>query len=141
MQLEIADRQDVLNVPRRAVSEVLSAGLSLEDVDGDLSVVLVDDDGIVELNRRFLGRDRVTDVLAFPYETNERIEGEIIVNAELARRVARDHPHSAEDELMLYIVHGLLHMLGYDDHSEEDARRMRRREQEVLNAAGRSVEY
>ena len=84
----------------------------------------------------------VTDVLSFAYsDEGEPLAGEIIVNAELAARQAAGRPHSAQDELMLYLVHGLLHLLGYDDHTEEDVGRMRRREHEVLAAAGRAVEF
>jgi probable rRNA maturation factor len=94
-----------------------------------------------ELNRRFLRRRGVTDVLAFPYETEgEVLSGEIVVNAEQAVREAAERAHSATDELMLYLVHGLLHLLGYEDQTPAGARRMRRREKAILEAAGRAVD-
>jgi probable rRNA maturation factor len=94
------------------------------------------------LHQRFLGRRKVTDVLAFPYEaTSALVSGEIVVNAELAVREAARRPHSAQDEVLLYVVHGLLHLLGYDDHKAADRRRMREREQAVLKAAGYEVRF
>lgn len=138
MQLEINDRQDAVKLSERDVRRILEPGLEMEGLDAELSVALVGDEEIKRLNRRFLGRERITDVLAFPYEkTDRRVEGEIVVNGELAAREAAERSHGAEDELALYLVHGLLHLVGYDDHSQQDARRMRRREQEVLRAAGR----
>lgn len=142
MRVEVADRQQALPCPEAEIRRVLEVGLEQEEFDAELSIVLVDDAGIRELNRRFLGRRGVTDVLAFPYrEGDDCVTGEILVNTEQALREARDRPHDATDELLLYVVHGLLHLLGYDDHDPQDARRMREREQEVLRAAGRQVEY
>ena len=105
-------------------------------------MALVGDAEMAVLNERFLGSDAVTDVLAFPYESEGKfINGEIVANAELAVRESAARPHGAADELMLYVVHGLLHLLGYDDDSPEATQRMRRREQDILRAAGRVVAF
>ena len=142
MQVEINNRQKALEFAEGDVADLLCLALRMEGRDAELSVAIVGDREIADLNRRFLGRRRVTDVLAFPYsDEGGALAGEIIVNAELAAREAAGRAHSAQDELMLYLVHGLLHLLGYDDHTDEDRRRMRRREGEVLAAAGRSVEF
>jgi len=142
MQMEVCDRQSAVGLPEEAIRHVVEIALAQEGRDAELSIALVDDDEIVRLNRRFLGRDGATDVLAFAYESDEQaLSGEIVVNAEMAVRQAAGRPHSAADELLLYIVHGLLHLLGYDDHEAEDTRRMREREQEVLAASGRHVEF
>ena len=142
MQVEINNRQKAVECPARDVRQVLRLALTMEGRDAELSVALVGDGEIAALNERFLGRREVTDVLAFPYSgEGEALCGEIVVNAELAAREAAGRAHSAQDELMLYLVHGLLHLLGYDDHTAADARRMHRREGEVLAAAGRAVEF
>jgi probable rRNA maturation factor len=142
MQVEISNRQSAVRVTAPQVRSLLRRGLKLEGKDAQLSVALVGDREIAELNRRFLRRRRVTDVLAFPYESDgQTVSGEIVVNAEQAVRQAQGRPHSAEDELMLYLVHGLLHLLGYDDRRAADRRRMREREQAILNAVGRHVEF
>lgn len=142
MKLEVFNKQNNLECPADDIRRVVQTALEQEGREAELSLALVDDEGIVELNRRFLGREGVTDVLAFPYgESEGKVEGEIIVNAELAVRQAEDRPHGAKEELLLYIAHGVLHLLGYDDHEPEETRRMRRREQDVLTAAGFRAEY
>ncbi len=131
--------QDVVECPLSRVRRVVRIGLRQEGRGASLSVALLDDAQMTELNKRFLGRDRATDVLAFPYDADDAVTGEILVNAELAARRTGGDPCDVEGELMLYVVHGLLHLLGYDDHGEEDRRVMRRREQEVLREAGYEV--
>ncbi|MHC4592537.1 MAG: rRNA maturation RNase YbeY [Planctomycetota bacterium] len=141
MQIEVCSRQSVLDCPADVVEEVVGQALEEEGQDADLSVALVGDQEMTELNRRFLQRDAVTDVLAFPYETGgEVVTGEIVVNAELAVRQAAERSHCAVDELLLYVVHGLLHLLGYDDGEAADARRMSERERAILSASGHPVE-
>jgi len=142
LKVEINNQQTTLECPADEIRQVLKQALRMEGRDADLSIALVGDVQIAELNERFLGRREVTDVLAFPYaEEGHTVSGEVVVNAELAARQAAQRPHSACDELLLYVVHGLLHLLGYDDHEEEDTRRMRQREAQVLAAVGRRVEY
>jgi probable rRNA maturation factor len=142
MRFEIADKQKALECPRAAIRKVLRQGLKAEGKDAELSVALVGDSEMAALHERFLGRRSVTDVLSFPYEVaDEFVSGEIVVNAERAVREAARRPHSAQDELLLYVVHGLLHLLGYDDRRAADRRHMRQREQAVLKAAGCKVEF
>ncbi|MGD2176069.1 MAG: rRNA maturation RNase YbeY [Candidatus Brocadiaceae bacterium] len=142
MRVEICSRQKAIDCEPAEIRRVVRTALRQEGRDAELSVALVGDELMTRLNRRFLGRDAVTDVLAFPYGSRDDcIEGEIIVNAELALRQSADRPHEAKDELMLYLVHGLLHLLGYDDHDPEQIRRMRDREQQVLSAAGCPAEF
>ncbi len=141
MKLEMADRQSALDCPEAVVRKALTQALQAEGADAELSVALVDDAQMRELNERFTGRDEVTDVLAFPYEAagGAAVSGEIIVNAELAVRRAARRSHGARDELLLYVVHGLLHLLGYDDQDPADARRMHRRALDILASMGRRV--
>jgi len=142
MKIEISDRQHALRLSARAVRSLVSLALRQEGLDAELSVALVDDGQIAELNRRFLERADVTDVLAFPYGCEGGVlSGEIVVNADQAVRQARGRRHGPEDELRLYIIHGLLHLLGYDDHDPADRKRMRGRESELLQAAGLAVEF
>ncbi len=78
----------------------------------DLTVTVVDDAASRRWNRRCLGHDWSTDVVAQAYGANE---GEVVVNACRASREARKRGHPAAAELLFYIAHGLLHLLGYDD--------------------------
>jgi probable rRNA maturation factor len=151
VRVEINSRQRAVRLPAREVRRVLELALRLEGRDGELSVALVGDEEMTALNGRFLGMARVTDVLAFPYSAEsgasdcsaagDVLAGEIVVNAELAAREAAGRSHGPQDELLLYLVHGLLHLLGYDDHKAVDRRRMRQREAEVLAAAERKAQF
>lgn len=95
----------------------------------EISILLVDDKGIEELNRHYLGRARPTDVISFRmwegpfHKLHPEILGDVVVNVEQAKR---------KRELVLYIVHGLLHLLGYVDDTKENARRMQKRCDEIL---------
>ena len=104
---------------RSAVDLVLrEAGVS----DGEISLALLDDQAIRELNRTYLGRDRPTDVIAFAlHEEGESVLGDIYVGHEQAVRQAVDMAVPLIEELVRLAIHGTLHVLGHD-HPETDAR-------------------
>jgi len=122
--------------------------LKLEDLNGlrpqhltketEVSVLLVDDNTIRKLNRRYRGDDRPTDVLAFsqregPYrEINPNLLGDIVISVERALIQSKRFNQSLEKELSLYLIHGLLHLLGYDDTDPADRAKMARRQEEIL---------
>lgn len=114
-----------------AVREILAAaGIRRAAV----SVAVVDDATIERLNRRYLQHDYPTDVLSFPFQCEaEALEGEIVVSAETAARQARRLGWRAEDELLLYVIHGALHLVGHDDQTPAGARRMRNAERKWLD--------
>lgn len=142
MRVEVAIRHGPIECDPEAIRALVRTVLKGEGKDAELSIALVGDEEMAGLNRRYLGREGVTDVLAFPYESDERsLSGEIIVNAELAEREAAGRSHGPDDELTLYVVHGLLHLLGYDDREAEAAARMRERERAILETAGRGVDF
>jgi len=96
---------------------------------------------IQSLNKKYLKKDRPTDVIAFDLsdEQNSRsskkakyIEGEIVISASAAFSNARRFQTSVDYELTLYLVHGILHLLGYDDHKTADVRRMRVKEKKIM---------
>jgi probable rRNA maturation factor len=102
-----------------------------------ISVAIVDDATIHELNRRFLEHDYPTDVLSFVLDRDEQsLDGEIVASADTAARVASQLGVTPADELLLYVVHGALHLVGYDDQDDESEATMRRREREVLSELG-----
>ncbi len=138
IQIDITNEQSRLPVDedrlRRAISSVFAAA---ECHSGAVSVAVVDDPKIHELNRRFLQHDYPTDVLSFVLEESPgAIEGEIIVSADTAATTAADYDWRAEDELLLYVVHGALHLVGYDDKSPDDAAEMRQLEAQHLTEFG-----
>ena len=100
---------------------------------GAVSVALVSDARIRELNRRYRRVDRVTDVLSFPSSLH-RFLGDIVIARGVAGRQAREAGHSELTEIRVLALHGLLHLLGYDH--ERDAGRMRRAEQRLRRKGG-----
>jgi len=116
-----------------------------------VSIALLDDAEIRELNKRFLNRDYPTDCLSFDLSDdrdNQTQENglvsldeslksfEVVVNAEMAVREASVRGHSSEAELALYIAHGLLHNLGFDDSAPDEAKEMHDTEDEILGQLG-----
>ena len=105
-----------------------------EQKTGELSITLVTDDKIRELNHRYRSRDEITDVLSFPID--EELLGEIIIAAGQAKEQARDYGHSLKREISYLTVHGILHLLGYDHHEEAERNTMRNREEKILTEFG-----
>lgn len=134
LQIAITNEQVRLEIDaaklRTAVETVLSgAGIS----SGEISLAVVDDAAIHELNLRWLAHDEPTDVLSFVLEEADGYrEGEIIVSADTALARAGEFGWSANDELLLYVVHGALHLVGYDDKEAADREQMRQRERFYL---------
>jgi probable rRNA maturation factor len=108
-------------------------------VDAELEVLLTGDAMIARLNRRFLGHRGPTDVLTFPGEhrQGDPVIGEVIISVERARAQAAAARWSVGREVALLLVHGVLHLGGYDDHSRRAAAAMRERERVVLAKAFR----
>ena len=99
-----------------------------------ISLAIVEDTVIHKLNHQYLGHDCATDVLSFVLERNgSSLDGEVIVSAETAVRAATDFGWTASDELLLYVIHGMLHMVGYDDRSPQGTEEMRTQEREILS--------
>jgi probable rRNA maturation factor len=95
----------------------------------EVSVLLVGDGAIRRLNRVYLGRDRLTDVLAFPQpkgfpSPGPHLLGDVVISVDTAARQAKAHGHALNQELALLLIHGLLHLLGYDDSTPAGHRRM-----------------
>jgi probable rRNA maturation factor len=104
-----------------------------------VSIAIVDDATIHELNQEHLDHDWPTDVISFIFETDQKkksVEGEIVASSETATRLAADAGWRAEDELLLYVVHGLLHLAGLDDIEPQDQVEMRTAERDCLLALG-----
>ncbi len=102
---------------------------------GTLTVVLADHETVLTLNRTYLDHDYITDVLAFDLsDTPDRLDGEIYVDLDTAAERHDEFGATFEDEALRYVVHGLLHLLGYDDDSPAGKAAMRRLENEYLAA-------
>ena len=141
MKIDVTDLQDSVQISRPAVRRVARAALA--DMLGCYSVVFVDDERMREVNRKYLGRDDTTDVIAFPFEdaplTKDDCAGEIIISAERAAAEAGSRGLDVQAELALYIVHGALHLAGFDDATREEAAEMHEREKGILAELGHDV--
>ncbi len=134
--VEIGDIQSHVRIDRGVWIARTKRSLAALGVDrGAISIVFVDDATIREINNKQLGHDWATDVVTFPISEPgaEPLEGEIVISTQTAVAWAREENGDPDRELELYLVHGLLHLLGYDDGAEEDVARMRLRERELLN--------
>lgn len=134
--VEIGDLQSQVRIDRGVWVERTRRALAALGVDrGSISIVFVDDSAIREINKKQLGHDWATDVVTFPISDPgaESLEGEIVISTQTAVSWAVEENVDPDRELELYLVHGLLHLLGYDDRTEEDVARMRLRERELLN--------
>ena len=131
----IASPQEVVEIDRNHFRAVVRAVLDGEGVkDAEISLAFVDNPTIHRLNKRFLDHDEPTDVLSFPLSdpNTRKLMGELVIGAEVARDQAAVRGHDVQAELALYVIHGLLHLCGYDDHTEADAQAMRERERHYL---------
>lgn len=121
--------------------KVIDKCLSLEGVKSSIfSIIFIDDEKMQELNNTYRGIDRTTDVLSFAFEDNEevigsnRILGSIFVSIPKMEEQAREYGHSKTRELSFLVVHGLLHLLGYDHtKGEKEEKEMFSRQELVLN--------
>ena len=105
----------------------------------EVSIAIVDDATIHQLNQEHLDHDWPTDVISFIFESDakrRRVEGEIVASAETATRLSAEAGWRPEDELLLYVVHGLLHLAGLDDIEVADQAEMRAAERDCLLALG-----
>ena len=108
--------------------------------DAELSILVVDDPGIREINRDYLDRDRPTNVISFAMQEGEGagvhpdVLGDVVISADTCARHAEEAGISFEEELWFLLLHGILHLLGYDHErgSEEDAHIMEEREKDVF---------
>jgi probable rRNA maturation factor len=140
LMIEIAHEQTTQRLDlerlKRGIRQVLAeAGITA----GEISVAVVTDVQMHELNRRYLNHDYPTDVLSFVIERDaaaQRLDGEIIVSADYAAREAQHFGWTADDELLLYVIHGSLHLAGHDDQTPAGRAAMRTAESRHLAQFG-----
>lgn len=125
-----------VDIVRQAVLITLKAH---QTEDCEVSVLLTDDTRIAELNRKYRGIDAPTDVLAFAQLDNEDTElvesnilGDVVISLETAERQAKDETYTFEAEVLLLTVHGVLHLLGYDHQTQNDASIMFKKQDSIM---------
>jgi probable rRNA maturation factor len=139
MQIHYRNEVRGSGVDARALKSAMRKLLaSIDRGDASISLTLVDDAAIRELNRDHRGKDKPTDVLSFPLEpepfAHEKLLGDIVISIETARRQAADYDAPLQREIERLMIHGLLHVLGHD-HMEPDERRQMEAEERRLAAA------
>jgi probable rRNA maturation factor len=139
MDVQILNRQRKLPLQapkwKLKTTKILSA---LGCTDREVSVVFVSDRKIRELNRDFRQMDKPTDVLSFAADEGETpfpgnpVLGDVIISIETAERQSHDIGHSLDDEINRLLIHGLLHLLGYDHMQAEERKKMKAKERSLL---------
>ena len=125
--IEIANRQKKIRIPRKDVQRLARRLLGARR---SLSVAFVGGAEIRRLNRQFLGHDYATDVLAF--KLDDDVFGEVVISPGVAAREARRRKIPVREELLRYLAHGILHLLGYDDGAPRARTRMWERQEKEL---------
>lgn len=100
---------------------------------GDISIIFCSDNYILDVNIKYLGHDYFTDIITFDYCEGNRLSGDLFISIDSVRENASFYGTEFADELNRVIIHGVLHLIGYDDHSEEDIKVMRAKEDYYLN--------
>ena len=99
---------------------------------GQISVIFCSDPYLLEINRKYLGHDYYTDIITFDYSEGDTISGDLFISVDTVRSNAEYYSADFKDELDRVIVHGVLHLIGYDDHTDEQTAEMRARENHYL---------
>ncbi len=127
---------------KKTLRELLAA---VHEADASISITLVNDATIREINRAHRGKDRPTDVLSFPLEpepfAQERLLGDIVISIDTARRQAADYDAPLQQELYRLSIHGLLHILGHDHEEPGERARMESEERRLASAIGMPWPY
>ena len=138
LSITITNAQSQLPVDKKRLRRVVRMILEDESIErAKIDVAVVDDRTIAELHQRYLDDPSPTDVLSFVLERSpEFIEGEIVVSGDTAAASAPNYNWTAADELLLYVIHGALHLVGYDDSTPKKRALMRKKEGEYLAPLG-----
>jgi len=134
------------------MKEILKKILKILGIDkkNEISFLFTDDAGIKELNSKYRGINKATDVLSFAFEEDDcdmfpvlgdvKILGDIIISTETARRQAKEANHDIEREIAILMVHGILHLLGYDHIKDEEYGLMHEKELEIIEKLDNNIQ-
>ena len=129
-----------LRKSKKALSIIKKVIMDEKKFPGDLYFIITNDNKMVKINREFLKKDTLTDVIAFDYSEEEKITGEIYISKDTVKRNAYNYKVSLRDEILRVMIHGTLHLCGYNDKNEEDRNRMREKENEWIEKEKRESE-
>jgi probable rRNA maturation factor len=133
--IQITDRQRRLVLDREGIAALARWVLEREGCrEGELSLLFTNNSRIRELNRRYLGRDCPTDVLAFPQDGPGGLLGDVAISTERVISQSGRFSQTTEDELTLCLIHGILHLFGWGDHPSRARAELQRREENLLES-------
>ena len=144
--IELQSEADATGIDTHALERLALHALETESVPkpAELSILLADDATVRELNRTYRDTDAATDVLSFAQSEGEAFArpegaashlGDVVISLDTARRQTREHNLALDAEVAHLLVHGILHLLGYDHEQPDDAAAMRLQEDEILGGA------
>lgn len=99
---------------------------------GDINIIFCSDNYILDVNMKYLQHDYFTDIITFDYCEGKVLSGDLFISVDSVRENSIEFGTDFEEELHRVIVHGVLHLIGYDDHTEEDKKLMRQKENYYL---------
>ena len=119
-------------IPRQRVITTLEQLFFIENVENaSINIIVMDNDGIQKINKQYLGHDYPTDVISFKLE-EKPLEAEIYISVEMAKNNSEEYVNSWREEIVRYAIHGALHILGYNDSTEKEIKKMRDLENKYL---------
>ena len=134
INVDFNNQQDEIEISQEMLAllkKVIITAAELEGYSGgEVSVAFVDNQQIKKLNNKYRDKNEATDVLSFPID--DEMLGDIIISSLRAAEQAEEYGHSLKRELAYLTVHGMLHLFGYDHHSQEEKNEMRQKEERVL---------
>lgn len=140
MEVQIGNRQSIHRISKKKIRQTASVILNaLGYPDAELSILIVDDQQIAQLNRQYLNREGPTNVIAFSMRQGQfsdiapNLLGDVVISADKAHREAQSAGISMQDRFDQLLIHGTLHLLGYDhENTEAQARKMEEKNNELL---------
>ena len=100
---------------------------------GNISIIFCSDNYVLDINQKYLQHDYFTDIITFDYCEGDRLSGDLFISVDSVRENSVEFETEFKDELNRVIIHGLLHLVGYDDHTEKDIKLMRSKENYYLS--------
>jgi len=130
VKFQLQNRQRKVQINKRILHKFLSElSLMIESPPEEIGVILVSDKKIKSLNKRFLQKDSPTDTMSFSISKNY---GEIIISAVTAEKNAKIYSNSPEEEILYLVIHGFLHLKGYNDYTKNDCLNMKRKQDAIF---------
>jgi probable rRNA maturation factor len=149
MKIQIENQQKQIPINKRKIRAEVTKLLKLLDCAGmEISITFVDDKAMQHLNKQYLSKDRPTNVMSFPLQEGEfsginpNMLGDVVISVDTARRDADSGNLSFDEEIIFLIIHGMLHLIGYnhENTSKTNALRMKKKEKELFRLLTQSDE-